>query len=173
MVESAKKKNKMDDILIISTGGTFNKIYDPIKGELSVDTGSLAIKKIADKWLTELNLINIISKDSLDMDDNDRKLLADTISRATEQKIIVIHGTDTMDQSAKYIDEKNCDKIVVFTGAMVPYAIEAIEAASNLSSAIGYTTAIHKNGVYIAMNGIFGKHTEVTKDRKAGKFTRK
>ncbi len=163
----------MEDMLIISTGGTFNKIYDPIKGELSVNAESLSIKEIADKWLTKLNITNIIGKDSMDMDDTDRKLLADTISQAAKQKIIVIHGTDTMDQSAKYIDEKNCNKVVVFCGSMVPFSVDPVEATANLASAIGYAAATGEAGVYIAMNGIFGKYTEVIKDRKAGKFIKK
>jgi hypothetical protein len=94
-------------ILIISTGGTFNKIYDPIEGELVVDDTSLALKSIASKWLCEFEIINILGKDSLHMDHRDRAELLATIDQSVYYDIIVIHGTDTMDGTAEYLAEKN------------------------------------------------------------------
>jgi L-asparaginase len=163
----------MKKILIISTGGTFNKVYNPTDGKLVVDTKSKAIQHIAKKWLTDFNIKNIIGKDSLEMDDNDRQLLINTVIGSKEKTIIIIHGTDTMDKSAVELAHAECKKLVIFTGAMVPYHIDSVEATANLSSAIGYANGLEKNGVYIAMNGVFGEYSQVTKDRKKGKFVAK
>ncbi len=163
----------MDEILIISTGGTFNKIYNPISGELEIDAGTKALKQIADKWLCEFETKIIIGKDSLDMNESDREILLQTIQEARHQKIIVIHGTDTMDLSARHVARSNPDKTVIFTGAMVPFSIDPVEAAANLASAIGFATSNDQNGVYIAMNGVVGRYNEVAKDRVKGKFITK
>jgi L-asparaginase len=160
----------VEDILIISTGGTFNKIYNPCTGELEVDAEAQALKQITDKWLCRFKFETIIGKDSLDMDDNDRQRLARMVGEAPQNKIIVIHGTDTMDQSAQKIASENMDKAVVLTGAMMPYSIDPTEATANLASAIGFIASTHPNGVYIAMNGVLGSYDKVAKDREKGRF---
>ncbi|WP_295417790.1 asparaginase domain-containing protein [Sulfurovum sp.] len=157
-------------ILIISTGGTFNKIYDPIEGELVVDDTSLALKSIASKWLCEFEIINILGKDSLHMDHRDRAELLATIDQSVYSDIIVIHGTDTMDGTAEYLAEKNIGKRIVLTGAMVPYSIDPVEATANLASAFGYLQTLKGHGVYIVMNGVFGTYDNVKKDRENGRF---
>ena len=160
----------MRNILIISTGGTFNKIYDPVKGELIIDETSKAVEEIASKWLCEFEIINMIGKDSLDMNNQDRLLLLATVNLSKYDDIIVIHGTDTMDITAKYLADVDLDKRIVLTGAMVPYSIEPVEATANLTSAFGYLQTLTDDGVYIAMNGTFGLHNKVKKDRKRGRF---
>ena len=160
----------MQKILIISTGGTFNKVYKPLNGELEIDKTSSAIKKIASKWLCKFEVINIIGKDSLEMTQQDRTKLLDTIKNTQHSYIIVIHGTDTMDISASYLAENKLAKHIVFTGAMVPYSIDPVEATANLASAYGYVQALEEDGVYIAMNGVIGSYDMVLKDRVNGCF---
>jgi len=164
------KESIMTDILIVSTGGTFNKIYNPLTGSLDVDTDAKALRSIADKWLCNLEIETIIGKDSLDMDDSDRQQLAKTILQSSQKKIIVVHGTDTMDLSAQALAILKISKTIVLTGSMVPYSIDPTEATANLASAIGYAIALSENGVYIAMNGQLGKYNQITKDRNRGKF---
>ncbi len=159
----------MKNILIISTGGTFNKIYNTLNGELEIDKSSNAIKNISNNWLTKLKIINIIGKDSLDFTQKDRELLLKTIENAKESKIVVVHGTDTIDISANFIANSKLNKAIVFTGAMVPFSINPIEATANLCSALGYCSNA-KNGVYIAINGIANSFNRVTKNRTLGKF---
>ena len=161
----------MKKILIISTGGTFNKIYDPIKGEFSIDETSHALKQIASKWLCEFEIINIIGKDSLDMTNQDRLELLATISHSDYDHILIIHGTDTMDITAAYLADADLEKCVVLTGAMVPYSIDPVEATANLSSAYGYINALEQDGIFIAMNGVLAPYDKVKKDRVKGKFT--
>ena len=161
----------MKKILIISTGGTFNKIYDPIKGEFSIDEASHALEQIASKWLCEFKIMNIIGKDSLEITNHDRLELLASISHSEYHHIIIIHGTDTMDVTAEYLADADLEKCIVLTGAMVPYSIDPVEATANLCSAYGYINAIKEEGVYIAMNGAMGLYDKVKKDRTKGKFS--
>lgn len=163
----------MKKILTISTGGTFNKIYNPLNGKLEIDTNSTALKEIADHWRYKFENINIIGKDSLDITDTDRLLLLATINLSKHDDIIIIHGTDTMEESAAYLADSGLAKRVILTGAMVPYFIDPVEATANLASAFGYLQSCEKNGIYIAMNGIIDECHSVVKDREAGKFTRR
>jgi len=163
----------MKKTLIISTGGTFNKYYHPTQGQLFIDEKASAIKEIAKKSLCNFDFETIIGKDSLDMDNSDRIVLLEAIKNSDIDDIIVIHGTDTMDKSAEFIAKYNLKKRVVFTGAMVPYSIEPVEATANLMLAYGYLQAEDKIGVYIAMNGLVGLYMSIQKDRTLGKFMEK
>jgi len=160
----------MNKILLISTGGTFNKVYDPLKGELIIDETSSALKEITSKWLCEFDIINIIAKDSLELNSQDRLELLATISQSAYKNIIVVHGTDTQELTAEYLADGDLEKKIIITGAMVPYSIDPVEATANLASAFGYLQMLNKRGVYIAMNGIFGSYEKIKKDRNKGKF---
>ncbi|MCK4441023.1 MAG: asparaginase [Sulfurovaceae bacterium] len=160
----------MKKILIISTGGTFNKIYNPISGNLIIDKNSNALKEIAKHWLMDFKIINIIGKDSLDISDIDREEILQTIQNSKYQKIIIVHGTDTIDKTAKYLDNAKLDKIIVLTGAMVPFSIDPIEATANLASTCGYIKNINQNGIFIVMNGIMDNFKKVIKNRTKGYF---
>ena len=161
----------MKKTLIISTGGTFNKVYDPIKGEFYIDETSHALEQIASKWLCEFEIMNIISKDSLDMTNHDRLELLATISQSDYDHILIVHGTDTMDVTAEYLADADLEKCIVLTGAMVPYSVDPVEATANFSSAYGYLNALGTEGIYIVMNGVMGTYDKVKKDRIKGKFS--
>jgi len=160
----------MKKILILSTGGTFNKIYDPIQGELVVDPEAHALRRILRHWQADYPIQTLIGKDSLDINEQDRQTLIVAVHEAEEEAIIIVHGTDTMDQSAAAVAQAGLHKHVIFTGAMVPWSIDPVEATANLASAIGYLQTDLPEGVYIAMNGQFGTHDRVVKDRQKGKF---
>ena len=159
----------MNSILIISTGGTFNKIYNPKNGKLEIDKSNKALKSIEKEWLTKLNYDSIIHKDSLDFTDEDREFLVNYINNCKYNKIVIIHGTDTIDLSSKVVDSQNIKKSIVFTGAMVPFSISPIEATANLALAIGFCKNA-KVGTYIAMNGLVSSYDKVIKNRDIGKF---
>jgi L-asparaginase len=160
----------MKKILILNTGGTFNKIYNPLNGTLEIDKNTSALTDIANKWLCEFEILNIINKDSLEMTSEDRAELLHTIKHSKYSHIIVIHGTDTLHLSSEAIAEAKLKKYIVFTGAMVPYSIEPVEASANLASAYGYLQALEKEGIYIAINAVFGSYKKVQKDRQQGRF---
>jgi len=160
----------MDRILLISTGGTFNKVYDPENGELIIDKTSNAVKEIASHWLCEFDVVNMVGKDSQEMSNHDRLELLAMIDQSKYKKIIIIHGTDTMTLTAEYLSDAELDKQLILTGSMVPYSIDPIEATANLASAFGYLQTLNNNGVYIVMNGVFGSYEKMKKNRKKGKF---
>ncbi len=156
-------------MLILNTGGTFNKKYNPIAGELYVPSDEKAIEAIIDTLNMDVRVRGILHKDSLEMDESDRALLCEEIVNAKEEIVIVVHGTDTMDQSAVKVAQLGLDKTVVFTGAMVPFAVDPIEATANLAMAIGYATNC-KSGVYIVMQGVCGEYDTIIKNKAVGKF---
>ena len=156
-------------MLILNTGGTFNKRYNPLNGQLEVPLDDVAITSVTHFFSVPIRVEGILYKDSLDMTIDDRELLGRTIVQSNEKTIIVIHGTDTMDQSAQYIAGLKLEKIVVFTGAMIPFSIDVIEAIANLSMAIGYASNA-SNGVYIVMQGVCGPYDKVIKNKNIGKF---
>ena len=160
----------MKKILLISTGGTFNKIYNPLNGNLEIDTESKALDEISAKWKIDFEVVSIIGKDSLEITSSDRLLLLATLNLSLHDDIIIIHGTDTMDFSAEYVADAELEKRIIFTGAMIPYSIDPIEATANLSAAFGYLQALEKEGVYISMNGIITPCQCIKKDKAAGKF---
>jgi len=161
----------MDKILIVNTGGTFNKIYNPIKGTLDIDREANSIKSILSAIKVEkYKLINIIGKDSLDITKQDRMQLLDTIVQYNYKKIIIIHGTDTIDKTAKFLDKYIKNKQIILTGAMVPFSIDPIEATSNFSLALGYIQSNKKNGIYIAMHSFVKLYKDIYKNRKLGVF---
>lgn len=154
---------------IINTGGTFNKRYDPIKGELFVPNDDCAVKTILKSLVIDIPVSGIVYKDSLEMNDQDRKVLADAIAQCDEKTVIVVHGTDTIDLSAEYVDNLKLDKVIVFTGAMVPFHIDPLEATANLAMAMGYARNA-KDGVYIVIQGVMNSFKQVKKNKSVGKF---
>ena len=160
----------MKKILIINTGGTFNKVYNSLTGNLDIETEGKAIHLIASAWLTSFKVQNIIGKDSLDMNNKDRAIIVDTIEAAKEKNIIIVHGTDTIDKTAKYLYKGKLNKKIVLTGAMVPYSINPIEATSNLCSSYGYLYGLEKEGIFISMNGIIKDYRRVVKNKEKGYF---
>ena len=165
----------MDNLLIIDTGGTFNKYYNPLNGELEVDQKGDALKDLLKRWLcSKIETTHIIGKDSLQMTNQDRFELLSSINQTTKKKIIIIHGTDTMDITAEYL-AKNItkNKQIILTGAMVPYSIDPIEATANFAAALGYLAGIDQSGIYISMNGFVQYYHSLQKNRKEGRFVLK
>ena len=159
-------------IHIINTGGTFNKRYNSINGELEVPNDYNVIKEILKRGLfinQKIELTQIISKDSLEFKESDRELLLKTIINSKSKKIVIIHGTDTMQKSAKFIAKNIDDKKIIFTGAMKPYEIEKVEAVSNLMLGLGFLQNC-KKGIYISMHGVVKRFNKIKKDYKRGVF---
>ena len=140
-------------MLILNTGGTFNKRYNPLNGEVEVAYDNNAIETILETNLSQYDLAAVMYKDSLDMDMNDRKILANIIMESVDNSFLIIHGTDTMHETAEFLSTVFEDRKIVITGAMRPFEIDKIESSLNLGSSIGFLKAQEKNGVYICMNG--------------------
>jgi len=159
-------------MLILNTGGTFNKRYNPLKGELEVPYDNDALDSITSRFTYPLNLAGTVYKDSLEIDAEDRKMMADIILASTEKTFILVHGTDTMDKTAAFLAEVAPEKIIIITGAMVPFSIDPIEATANFAMALGFGEACEKEGVYICMQGSVAPHDKLVKNRSIGKFER-
>ena len=159
------------NITIINTGGTFNKVYNPITGELEVANDNKALDEIINSCFNiNFEIKNIISKDSLEIDNDDRDMMIKAINDSKNKKIIIVHGTDTIDITAQYLENKDLNKQVVLTGAMVPMSIKKVEATMNFSQALGFLNADIKNGTYISMHGAVASYKNIKKDKQVGKF---
>ncbi len=162
---------------IINTGGTFNKCYDPLKGELFVPADDLAVEAALGPLRPGggVQITGTIYKDSLQMEDADRDRLCGIVAECPESSVVVVHGTDTIDRSAEAIEERlgvRSEKCVVLTGAMVPFSIDRVEATANLASAVTAARLLPP-GVYIAMHGLVLPHREIVKNRERGVFERR
>jgi len=162
--------NTLDGFMILSTGGTFNKYYDPREGSLRVDHTGRAVKELCRRFGIDVPIDCIIGKDSLDMDDRDRGEILQAVRNSAAKRVLIVHGTDTMDRSADFLAGASCRKRVVFCGSMIPYSIDATEAAANFAFALGFLGSSGLPGIYIAMHGIAADYRDVFKDREAGLF---
>ncbi len=160
------------EIRIITTGGTFDKQYNPIEGQLTfVDSQLPKILKDS-RCTTNITLECPIAIDSLYMKEDEREEIVTSIFNSFEDKVIVIHGTDTMTKTAELANklrDKKDKHTIVFTGAMVPYSLKDSDAVYNLGCA---QTAVQllPPGIYICMNGKVFEANNVVKDKKAGIF---
>ena len=157
-------------MLLLNTGGTLNKRYDILNSGLEVPFDNEAINKILASSEENYNLAGVMYKDSLDMDTNDRKMLADIIRESTEDTIIIVHGTDTMHITAEFLSEVFEERKIILVGAMKPFELDKVESSLNIGMAIGFSKAIEVMGVYICMNGQIEIWDKLKKNRSKGKF---
>jgi len=155
---------------ILATGGTFDKHYDELTGTLIFADSHLpqAMARARITLPAELEVVALL--DSLDMEDADRHNVLLACQRAAESAIVIIHGTDTMRETAHVLGKAALAKTIVLTGAMIPYEIANSDALFNFGFACGIAQAL-PHGVYIAMNGQIFNWDNVKKNRTAGVFT--
>jgi len=154
---------------IIVTGGTFDKHYDAIRGELTFKDSHLpAILAQARVTIPiEIEVNQLI--DSLHMTDAHRQQVLEACRAAPERAIVVVHGTDTMAETASVVGRAALGKTIVFTGAMIPYAVQGSDALFNLGFALATAQALAP-GAYVAMNGRVFPWDRVRKDKSGGTF---
>ncbi len=157
-------------MLILNSGGTFNKRYNKITGELDVPFDNLAIEAILKNYNDSYDIAGVVYKDSLEIDINDRKMLTNIILESKDDTFIVIHGTDTIDETAEFFDAILEDRKIILVGSMNPFEIDKVEASFNLGIAIGFANSDSKNGVYICMSGYVKLWNQLRKNRSIGKF---
>nr|WP_315481802.1 asparaginase domain-containing protein [uncultured Undibacterium sp.] len=154
---------------IIATGGTFDKHYDELAGKLTFHESHLpeVLKRARLTVPVELEVRPLI--DSLDMVDQDRKEILESCEKSPEKAIVIIHGTDTMRETAHVLGAAKLDKVIIFTGAMIPYGVTNSDAFFNLGFACA-AAQLMPAGVYVAMNGQVFPWDNVKKDRSVGVF---
>jgi L-asparaginase len=154
---------------VIAAGGTFDKHYDEIAGRLGFGASVLPAVIARSRINQPVRLEQLPLMDSLDMDDSDRLRILDACRRAPEERVIVIHGTDTMPETAQVLGQAGLPKTIVLTGAMIPYETAGSDALFNFGMAVGVAQTLPP-GVYVAMSGqVFG-WDNVRKDRAQGVF---
>ena len=156
-------------ITIFVTGGTFDKEYNEITGELYFkDTH---IREILDlgRSLLEINIEKLMLIDSLKMTNEDRAVIAQNCADSKSRHIVITHGTDTMRKTAKLISKTNLNKTIVLTGAMIPYKFGSSDGLFNLGCALAFVQSLPV-GVYITMNGKYFRWNEVKKNKNFGRF---
>ena len=162
--------NPIESVRLLVTGGTIDKSYCPVEGLLSFSrTNVLAMLKQARVTLPEEQVQTLLLKDSLDLTEADREVICQAASDATETKLIVTHGTDTMVQTAQRLAAKKLGKAIVIVGAMVPYTFSNSDGLFNLGLAFGAVQLL-PTGVYIAMNGRIFPWNAVRKNSAQGMF---
>jgi L-asparaginase len=155
-------------IRFITTGGTFDKVYFDALSEYQV--GPPGVERILQELPLALQFLiePVLRKDSLDITPADRQLIRDAAVRSPEDRIIVTHGTDTMQETALLL-RGIPDKCIVLTGAMQPAGFRTSDAVFNVGVAVGAVQSL-QSGVYIAMNGRIFNPENVRKNRERGVF---
>lgn len=156
-------------IRIIITGGTFDKHYDELKGKLTFKDSHLPeILRIVRATIPyELEINQMI--DSLEMQMSNRISILESCRTTPEDKIIIIHGTDTMAETAQVLGDAGIAKRIVLTGAMIPYSVSNSDAIFNLGCSF-MAVQLSSPGVYIVMNGKIFSWDNVRKNKQKGIF---
>jgi L-asparaginase len=156
-------------ILVLTTGGTIDKNYfDALSEYQIVDSGIPALLAEA-RVALPIRVVELMRKDSLELTDADRAVIASAAREAPETHIVITHGTDTMTETARVLAAQVPGKTVCLTGALSPARFAETDAPFNLGMAFA-TAQVAPPGVYIAMSGQVFDGLKVKKDRAAGKF---
>ena len=158
-------------IAILTTGGTFDKIYFDANSEYSI--GEPCISSILDEGnvMSDYRIQSILKKDSLDITQEEREIIKKSVIECEEERIIITHGTDTMVETVKILEDIK-EKTIVLTGAMQPARFKKTDAIFN--SGFAYAAALSlESGVYIAMSGKIFNSNNVRKNIDLGKFENK
>ena len=156
-------------IKIFVTGGTFDKEYNELTGELFFKDTHLSELLALGRCSVEVDVVTLMMIDSLEMSEADREIIAENCKKTKENRIIITHGTDTMVETARVIAMRVKGKTIVLTGAMIPYKFGSSDGLFNLGSAIAFVQVLPP-GVYIAMNGRYFNWDNCRKNKVTGKF---
>ncbi len=166
--------NMKQKVIVITTGGTIEKTYDEESGVLTNRGSQLQemLKRLRLPY-TAIQHHDLLCKDSLEMTDKDRLMIALAVENFLELKapILILHGTDTMELTAQYLYEKIPAVAVpiILTGAMKPFGFENSDALQNFTEALLAATLVPPN-VYISMHGKVHAMPGVRKNKEKGTF---
>jgi L-asparaginase len=158
-----------EPIRVLITGGTIDKEYNPVTGELTFAKSHLTNMLSQVRCRVKVVIEEIMLKDSLQMRSEDREEILEKCVACPENGIIITHGTDTMVETARVLGKSLKGKTVVLVGALIPYAFGASDALFNLGCAFSAVQTL-PGGVYITMNGKIFSWGHVRKNRESGEF---
>jgi L-asparaginase len=156
-------------IRIFVTGGTFDKEYNELEGSLYFKDTHLPEMLTLGRCKVEVEVQTLLMVDSLEMSHADRNLIVEQCKNTKEDRIIITHGTDTMEVTARVLGQLMKEKTIVLTGAMIPYKFGSSDGLFNLGSALAFAQTL-PTGVYIVMNGKHFHWNNVRKNRNTGEF---
>lgn len=162
-------KHKPMNIRIFITGGTFDKEYNELNGQLFFKDTHLhdLLEMGRNKVAVEIRTLMMV--DSLEMTDEDRKLIVHQCKNCDDDRIVITHGTDTMEITARAIAAEVNNKTIILTGAMIPIKFGSSDGLFNLGSALAFAQSLPP-GVYVAMNGRYFNWDNVRKNKQTGIF---
>jgi L-asparaginase len=159
-------------IQIFVTGGTFDKEYNYLNGELYFKDSHIPEMLDRGRCSLDVDVKTLMMVDSLEMTDMDRDIILHTSRKCASNQIVITHGTDKMVHTAKYLAaQKGLEgKTIILTGAMIPYAFGiSSDGFFNLGNALAFVQALPE-GVYISMNGRYYNWDNVRKNKQTGYF---
>ena len=156
-------------IQILITGGTFDKSYNHINGELFFKKTHLPEMLDRSKCRLKVKVKTLMMIDSLQMTKKDIESIIKKCKECKSERIVITHGTDTMTDTARELGLKKLNKTIVLTGAMIPYKFGTSDGLFNIASALAYVQTLTK-GVYVAMNGRVFTYDKVIKNKETGIF---
>jgi L-asparaginase len=156
-------------VRIFITGGTFDKEYNELTGQLFFkDTHIQQLLEMGRNRIP-VQVRTLMMVDSLEMTNDDRELIAHQCEHCAEERIIITHGTDTMSETAAYLAKRGMKKTIVLTGAMIPIKFGSSDGLFNIGSALAFAQTLPP-GVYVAMNGRYFAWDNVRKNKQTGMF---
>jgi L-asparaginase len=156
-------------IKIFITGGTFDKEYNELTGQLYFKNTHLSEMFQLARSTLEVAIETLMMRDSLEITEEHRLLIATRCRQTAEERILITHGTDTMAQTAAFLAARVPGKTIVLTGAMIPYKFGSSDGLFNLGSALSFLQVLPV-GVYVAMNGRYFHAGHVLKNKETGRF---
>ena len=156
-------------IRIFITGGTFDKEYNELNGQLYFKDSHLGDLLEMGRSRVPVAIRTLMMVDSLEMTNEDRELIIHQCNNCDETQIVITHGTDTMADTAKALAQKVPGKTIVLTGAMIPIKFGSSDGLFNLGSALAFAQTLPA-GVYVAMNGRYFNWDNVRKNKQTGVF---
>jgi L-asparaginase len=156
-------------IRIFITGGTFDKEYNELNGELFFKDTHMHDLLEMGRNKVPVAITTLMLIDSLEMTDKDREWIVHQCRQCAENKIIITHGTDTMAETAGVLAKNIKNKTIVLTGAMIPIKFGSSDGLFNLGGALAFVQTL-PDGVYVAMNGRYFNWDNVRKNKMTGRF---
>jgi len=158
-------------IQVFVTGGTFDKEYNFITGELFFKDTHLKEMFDRGRCTIDIDIKTLMMVDSLEMTEEDREIMLHNCRKSPHKYIVITHGTDRMVATGNFLAQSGVkDKTIVLTGAMIPYAFgTSSDGFFNLGSAMAFAQTL-KPGVYVVMNGRYFNWDNVRKNRRTGNF---
>lgn len=158
-------------IQVFVTGGTFDKEYNYITGELYFKDTHLKEMFERGRCEVEIDIKTLMMIDSLEMRDDDLSIIVHNCRKSPHQHILITHGTDRIVNTAQVLAQSGIEnKTIVLTGAMIPYAFgTSSDGFFNLGSALAFVQVLPP-GVYVVMNGRYFNWNNVRKNRQTGTF---